>query len=222
MTPTQIRLGVAIGSILVLSTAAVIGCDADDPAPANPSSSGASGNPSGGTSGTTDGTSSGGTSGTVVPTLKAKATITATGVPGHETVAGTALFEQTGTGDTQTTKVIIDITGAKEGTHGFHIHDGNNCNAENNDAGAGAKGHWNPLDAGHALPADPRHMGDLGNVLIDAQGKGHVEITSTVFSIDGTHSVVGHAVIFHEKNDDGAGPTGNAGGRPGCGVIARE
>jgi Cu-Zn family superoxide dismutase len=222
MTRTQIRLGVVVGS-LVLSIATAVGCDSNDSKPA-PSSSGASGSQNG-TSGGPDGTSSGGgTSGSAVPTLKAKATITATGLTGQETVAGTARFEQTGTGAAQTTKVIIDITGAKEGTHGFHIHDGNNCNAEDGGLGAGAKGHWNPLDAGHALPADPRHLGDLGNVLIDAQGKGHVEITSTAFSIDGAHSVVGHAVVFHEKADEGAGaqPTGNAGGRPGCGVIARE
>jgi Cu-Zn family superoxide dismutase len=32
-------------------------------------------------------------------------------------------------------------------------------------------------------------------------------------------SFVGRAIIVHAKKDDGGQPTGNAGGRIGCGVI---
>jgi Cu-Zn family superoxide dismutase len=36
----------------------------------------------------------------------------------------------------------------------------------------------------------------------------------------GPNSVVGKSVIFHEKADDmSTQPTGNAGGRLGCGVV---
>ena len=36
----------------------------------------------------------------------------------------------------------------------------------------------------------------------------------------GPNSVVGKAVVFHEKADDlKTQPTGNAGGRLGCGVV---
>jgi len=34
-------------------------------------------------------------------------------------------------------------------------------------------------------------------------------------------SFLGRAIIVHEKQDDGGQPSGNAGGRIGCGVIAR-
>ena len=32
-------------------------------------------------------------------------------------------------------------------------------------------------------------------------------------------SYLGRAIIVHEKQDDGGQPTGNAGGRIGCGLI---
>ena len=39
-------------------------------------------------------------------------------------------------------------------------------------------------------------------------------------TLDGPHSIVGRAVIVHEKADDlKTQPTGNAGGRVACGVV---
>jgi Cu-Zn family superoxide dismutase len=36
----------------------------------------------------------------------------------------------------------------------------------------------------------------------------------------GPLSVIGRAVVFHQGTDDGTTqPTGNAGARPGCGII---
>ena len=52
-------------------------------------------------------------------------------------------------------------------------------------------------------------------------GKGHTEITIPGANLkkDDPHSYLGRAIIIHEKKDDGGQPTGNAGGRIGCGVI---
>jgi superoxide dismutase, Cu-Zn family len=65
-----------------------------------------------------------------------------------------------------------------------------------------------------------RHVGDLGNLVADASGKAHYERTDTMILLNGPNSVIGHAVIVHEKADDlKTQPTGNAGGRVACGVI---
>jgi Cu-Zn family superoxide dismutase len=66
-----------------------------------------------------------------------------------------------------------------------------------------------------------RHAGDLGNIEIKADGTGDLDMTDDMLTVKpGPNSVVGRSVIFHEKLDDlTTQPTGNAGGRFGCGVI---
>ena len=71
-------------------------------------------------------------------------------------------------------------------------------------------------------PVDPKHHnGDFGNITIGADGKGHLEMTSDMLTVKpGPNSVVGKSVVFHEKADDlKSQPSGDAGGRLGCGVI---
>ena len=79
----------------------------------------------------------------------------------------------------------------------------------------------------HGGPADDeRHVGDLGNVEADANGKVETTITDSLVSLIGQHSVIGRSLVVHEGVDDfGKGghelslTTGNAGGRLACGVI---
>jgi Cu-Zn family superoxide dismutase len=75
----------------------------------------------------------------------------------------------------------------------------------------------------HALPpAAERHLGDLGNIDVAADGTGSTEIVvkgATLKEGEPT-SFLGRAIIVHAKQDDGGQPVGNAGGRIGCGVIA--
>jgi Cu-Zn family superoxide dismutase len=74
----------------------------------------------------------------------------------------------------------------------------------------------------HAGPKETkRHAGDFGNIEIKADGTGDLDITSDMLTVKpGPNSVVGRAVVFHEKADDlTTQPTGNAGGRFACGVI---
>ncbi|PYI87366.1 MAG: superoxide dismutase family protein, partial [Verrucomicrobia bacterium] len=54
----------------------------------------------------------------------------------------------------------------------------------------------------------------------DASGNAHLEWTDKMMKLLGPDSIVGRAVIVHEKVDDlKTQPTGNAGGRLACGVI---
>ncbi|OGV42212.1 MAG: hypothetical protein A2X46_15220 [Lentisphaerae bacterium GWF2_57_35] len=129
---------------------------------------------------------------------------------------GTVFFEQVG----QQVKVGADLKGLKPHTrHGFHIHEYGDCSAPD---AASAGGHYNPEGYPHGAPTDAeRHAGDLGNVESDAEGRAHHEITVDFITIDGDRNpILGKAVIVHSKADDlKTQPTGDAGGRIGCGVI---
>jgi superoxide dismutase, Cu-Zn family len=131
-------------------------------------------------------------------------------------VTGKAIFTQLPDGKT---RVEVWISNATPGTHGLHVHEKGDCSAPD---ATSAGGHFNAASHPHAAPADPaRHNGDLGNIEIGADGKGTLVITSDLLTVtDGPNSVVGKAVIFHDKADDlKTQPTGNAGARFGCGVV---
>ncbi len=129
-------------------------------------------------------------------------------------VSGTVTFTATA----EAVKVAADITGLTPGKHGFHIHEFGDCS---DPKAASAGGHFNPGHKQHGAPdASERHAGDLGNIEADASGKAHLELTDTVIKLSGSDSIIGRAVIVHEKADDlKTPPTGDAGGRLACGVI---
>jgi Cu-Zn family superoxide dismutase len=131
-------------------------------------------------------------------------------------VTGMATFTELSTGGV---RAQVRIENAPPGTHGLHIHEKGDCSAPD---ASSAGGHFNPGGMPHAGPGDmKRHAGDLGNIEIKADGTGTLELTSDLLTVKpGPNSVVGKSVVFHEKVDDlKTQPTGNAGGRFGCGVI---
>ncbi len=106
------------------------------------------------------------------------------------------------------------------GKHGFHIHENGSCE----DGGKAAGGHFNPGNAMHGdMPKDgmgKAHPGDMGNIDVIAEGKGMVQVFLPGVTLkEGPNAVLGKAIIVHEKEDDFSQPTGNAGGRIGCGII---
>jgi Cu-Zn family superoxide dismutase len=116
-------------------------------------------------------------------------------------------------------KVVLSVESISPGDHGAHVHEKGDCSAED---GSSAGGHFNPGGHQHALPAStPRHLGDFGNITIGKDGKGTLELVATGANLkDGDpNSFLGRSIIVHEKKDDGGQPTGNAGGRIGCGEI---
>jgi Cu-Zn family superoxide dismutase len=129
-------------------------------------------------------------------------------------VAGTIWFEKVAGG----VKVTGRITGLSEGTHGFHVHEFGDCSAADFTS---AGGHFNPMAQPHAAPeASARHVGDLGNVRAGADGVATVDHTDPMLAFEGHHGIIGRAVVVHAKADDlKTQPTGDAGGRLGCGVI---
>lgn len=118
-------------------------------------------------------------------------------------------------------KIVADVEGLTPGKHGFHIHEKGDCGAHD---ASSAGGHFNPKGLNHGSPEDEdRHVGDLGNLISNAKGYAHYERIDEVISLSGTDSIVGRSIIVHADEDDfTTQPTGNAGGRVGCGLIVEE
>jgi superoxide dismutase, Cu-Zn family len=129
-------------------------------------------------------------------------------------VKGTITF----TKESEGIRVVARLEGLKPGEHGFHIHQFGDCSAPDAES---AGGHFNPTSMPHAGPAaEKRHAGDLGNITADESGYASYDRVDKHLRLDGEESIIGRAVIVHEKVDDlKTQPTGNAGGRVACGVI---
>jgi len=134
------------------------------------------------------------------------------------TVSGTAKFDTTKNGKV---KMKIEITvAAKAGKSvAVHIHEHGDCG----DMGKMAHGHWNPTNAQHGKwGVGSFHSGDIGNVKLDAKGKGTLSLETDLWTLGGKadKNILGKAIIVHGGVDDfTTQPTGNAGSRIGCGVI---
>ncbi|KAF2674944.1 copper-zinc superoxide dismutase [Microthyrium microscopicum] len=137
-------------------------------------------------------------------------------------VAGTITLSQESP-DAATT-ITYDITGlTPNAERGFHVH----TSGDIAKGCAGAGGHYNPFNKDHGAPTDAdRHVGDLGNIKSDAKGEAKGTITDKLVKLSGPESVLNRAIVVHAGTDDlGKGTsadskkTGNAGGRPACGVI---
>lgn len=130
---------------------------------------------------------------------------------------GTAKFEATHGG----VDVTVNISGAPPGKHGAHIHQNADCSARD---AKSAGDHFNPEAHEHGLPpTEHRHLGDLGNLEVGKDGKGHLEITIPGANLipGDKMSFIDRGIIIHEKVDNGGQPAGNAGNRIGCGEIKR-
>ncbi len=96
---------------------------------------------------------------------------------------------------------------------GFHIHEGSQCNGDMHDPFPGAMSHYNPDDCAH-----PFHAGDLPP-LFSNHGYAFTAFLTNRFSLS---EGIGKTVIIHGNPDDfTTQPTGNAGEKLACGVIAK-
>ncbi|KAL8970974.1 MAG: hypothetical protein Q9183_001275 [Haloplaca sp. 2 TL-2023] len=141
---------------------------------------------------------------------------------GDSNVKGTVQFEQAS--ESSPTTISYDIQGNDASAkRGMHVHQfGDNTN------GCTSAGpHFNPFSKEHGAPSDEvRHVGDLGNFETDGQGNAKGSVTDNLVKLIGPESVLGRTLVVHAGTDDlGKGgheqskTTGNAGGRPACGVI---
>jgi Cu-Zn family superoxide dismutase len=109
---------------------------------------------------------------------------------------------------------------ACHGQHGMHVHQLADCSGKD---GMAAGGHFNPTQAPHGAVEDAKsHLGDLGNIEADAQGRATVHVIKKGASLSAAaDSLMGHSLIIHGGADDlKSQPAGNSGARVACGVIA--
>ena len=117
-----------------------------------------------------------------------------------------------------------DISGLKpDSEHGFHIHENGDCSAPD---GSSAGGHFNPGSSEHgSISTAMHHGGDMPNIKADAQGNAHIDgpVASNVnVGVGDGFDIVGRGLIVHADPDDyKTQPTGNAGARLACAVIAK-
>ena len=132
---------------------------------------------------------------------------------------GMASFYETGNG----VRVRLEVKGLSAGLHAVHIHAVGKCDAP---AFTSAGGHFNPAQRKHGYKSpDGAHAGDLPNMLVAKDGTGRFEaLTDAVTLRSGSNSIFdadGSALVVHAGVDDNiTDPTGNAGDRAACGVIA--
>ena len=122
---------------------------------------------------------------------------------------------------------FIDLKNLTPGKHGFHIHEAGNLE----EGCASCCAHFNPLNKQHGGTAEMdgknRHLGDLGNIEADKNGRCVTTIHDKYLQLTGfKYNIIGRSIVVHENEDDlGRGvnaeskKTGNAGARIGCGVI---
>lgn len=131
--------------------------------------------------------------------------------------AGTVTFTQRG----DRVLVRADVTGLPPNTeHGFHVHEKGDCSAPD---ATSAGGHFNPGGKPHGSSAmADHHAGDMPNLKADGSGRAQASFELSGLTVAaGPNSVVGRAAVVHKDPDDyRTQPTGNAGGRIACGVIA--
>ena len=120
----------------------------------------------------------------------------------------------------------IEVTGTITGlpgssTHGFHVHETGDCSAPD---ATSAGGHFNPGSSEHGrVGQGEHHAGDSDNITAAADGSATVQgwLEGATLGDGAATDIVGKAVIVHADEDDYATqPTGDAGDRLACGVIA--
>ncbi|MET0360719.1 MAG: superoxide dismutase family protein [Sphingobium sp.] len=162
---------------------------------------------------TSGGTSSAGSAATPAP--MAKAMLSA----GDGAARGEATMSEVPGG----LSVKVMAVGVSPGTHAVHIHTTGACAGPDFTS---AGGHWNPAAHQHGRdnPAG-MHMGDLPNMVVGANGVGEIEYLVPGGVLNGgampLFDADGAAIVIHAQADDyKTDPTGNAGGRIACGVLA--
>lgn len=131
----------------------------------------------------------------------------------NNNISGYVLFKQL----FNKVKIDINISGLKDGLHGFHIHKAGDlrdgCNS--------ACEHYNPTNTTHG-GLNSGHSGDLGNIKV----VNNICIDTfycNKFTVD---EIIGRSIIIHENKDDlgltnhkDSKTTGNSGNRLCCAVI---
>ena len=133
-------------------------------------------------------------------------------------LTGIGMFVQDSSGVT----LQLELENTTPGEHAVHLHETGDCSAED---ATSAGGHWSPGGMDHGKWGEaPFHLGDIGNITVGEDGTGSLTLATTDWTLGSgeINDVLGKAIIVHADPDDFTSqPSGAAGGRIGCGVVAR-
>lgn len=137
------------------------------------------------------------------------------GAPNNCQINGTVKFYQARSG----VLVVANIFGlpaseeSKSSIFAFHIHSGTKCSGTNEDPFANAGTHYNPNNCPH-----PYHAGDMPP-LFSAGECAFLAFYTNRFTVN---EILGRTVVIHDRPDDfTTQPSGKAGNKIACGVIAK-
>jgi superoxide dismutase, Cu-Zn family len=121
----------------------------------------------------------------------------------------------------------LDLKNLTPGEHAYHIHEKGICDAPKFE---GAGGHLNPEGHPHGyMQENGPHDGDMPNIFVAQDGTVNAHILNTRVSLDPEDTsrrgqlmnADGSAIVVHAGPDDySTQPTGAAGDRVACGIIA--
>lgn len=120
-------------------------------------------------------------------------------------------------------RVVLEVDDAPPGKKGVHVHVRGDCSdVEGQSMGP----HFAPKLQEHGLPEeDARHLGDLGNIIVEEGGRGRLEIKvpGATLGPDDASSFLGRALVVHAGEDVGSTeqPSGDSGKPMACGVIQK-
>ena len=149
------------------------------------------------------------------------------------TLRGTATFTAPAAGFPVTLTLAVAGVATNPGAlHGLHVHANvMPASAAMDTLCMAAGGHFNPDGANHGDIADSmgaRHVGDMGNVQVAADGTISLSLTDQAdgMALSGPHNISFRTLILHALPDDlgrGGNPAslakGNSGARMACAVI---
>ena len=136
-------------------------------------------------------------------------------------------------------RIAYNLSGLSPGSHGLHVHERASCtrgdaNGDGRPEAAGAAGgHYDPLGTrNHSGPSisDPesRHLGDLGNVQADENGRANGSKLVRGIQLSGELGGVAYSmlegrsvVVTGSRDDLESEPVGNAGARVGCAALVQ-
>jgi Cu-Zn family superoxide dismutase len=136
--------------------------------------------------------------------------------------AGNRIGQVTAVQEASGTLLQLFVRGLPPGRHGLHLHATPVCEPPSFQT---ATGHLNPTGMKHGRqnPEGP-HLGDLPNLEVNAAGEARFQVrldSITLASGPRSIGVPGTALVIHAGEDDErTDPTGNAGARIACAVVA--
>mmetsp|Transcript_10920 Transcript_10920/g.12604 ORF Transcript_10920/g.12604 Transcript_10920/m.12604 type:complete len:155 (-) Transcript_10920:144-608(-) len=142
-------------------------------------------------------------------------------VGAEDGISGLLQIEQEN--ETSPTIITGEVTGLTPGKHAIAVL----VFGDLSNPPASLGPHFNPHGKNHGFPdAEERHVGSLGNIEADAEGKAVIKIEDKLVKLIGPQSVIGRSIAIMANEDDGGLSgheqsllTGNAGAPVAYGVI---